>query len=142
MATPSVTAGICSTAPFPLLSNPAHAQGSFCTTPGPFIPPCMPLLVTLGLGDFTGACNSNEEFVLAGLLSRSKLSPLTLCPTGLNPAPPAALDEAVLWREGLRAGGPRICTIFSGSPRNEGEGGSCFGFEEVMKDLRSYLLRI
>jgi hypothetical protein len=32
----------------------------------------------------------------------------------------------LLWRLGLLAGGPRIWTILSGSPRKEGEGGRFF----------------
>lgn len=104
-----------------VFSNPVHPHGSLSSLT--LFPLLSPLPLTFGLGGFGGACKSNEEFVLAGLRALSKLSPLTLCAEDAF-----KLFEVLLWRLGLRAGGPRIWTILSGSPRKEGDGGRFFGF--------------
>jgi hypothetical protein len=79
-------------------------------------------------GGFAGG-NSTDELVLAGLLARSKLSPLTLCP-GFKFVEP--LDP----RLGLRAGGPKAVLFLSVS--------TCIGagFDFNCMVFRSYLSRM
>jgi hypothetical protein len=109
--------------------NPLHSHGSFCTNRfGAFV------VDVLRLGGFGGGGNSTDEFVEAGLLALSKLSPLTRC-SGFK------FVELLDPRLGLRAPGPRIAWILSGSPWNVGDGraGSFRAFRRV---FRSYLSRM